>query len=155
MKFILAIFMFFWELPQLILGLLLFVILAPFSQYLFKYKGVYVYKFRWFNFGSLQLGSFMFLASHSLSGEATFFADLVSHEYGHKIQSKLIGPWLMIAVILPSFIHACIYSLFRLHKYYNYYSVLWESTASDLGQSSGIFKVAHAFALGSETNPYR
>ena len=154
--------LFIWQLPQNIIGVILFLILRKWITkgdiYYFlkrdnkentidyyKYIGD-DYKIRKYlvvnkkNFNSISLGDFVFLRSFDLL--------TVLHEYGHQKQSKKLGFLYLILVGFPSI--ACnIYDKIFHRKWSDekriewYYKLPWEKNAnklSNLEYSNNIFK---------------
>lgn len=108
--------------------------LAGFLVWLFegkdKHKGTYknVQVTRWNKDRSLSLGMFIFL------GYATD-ERMIKHEYGHSIQSLILGPAYLIAVGIPSFIWCNFYPIAKRWKSgkVSYFSRYPESWADRLG----------------------
>lgn len=78
--------------------------------------------------------------------------EILLHEYGHSLQSQLLGPFYFLLVGLPSFLRASIHSYFyRSNKIilknkskYSYFHCFVEAWADDLG---GIYeKHEHKFS---------
>ena len=157
-----SILFFIWQLPQNIIGIILFLILRKSITkgdiYYFLnrdnkentidyYKYIEDdYKIRKYlvvnkkNFNSISLGDFVFLRSFDLL--------TVFHEYGHQKQSKKLGFLYLILVGLPS-ITCNIYDKIFHRKWSDekriewYYKLLWEKNAnklSNLEYSNNIFK---------------
>ena len=91
----------------------------------FKVKGLKVnHKFKNSNivyidyFDSHVLGKWIFINPN------TDDSSIIRHEYGHRIQSYILGPLYMVVIYLPSYIHYKIYSLFNevWDKYYSFYT---------------------------------
>ena len=158
-----SILLFIWQLPQNIIGIILFLILRKsitkgYIYYFlnrdnkentidyYKYIGD-DYKIRKYlvvnkkNFNSISLGDFVFLRSFDLL--------TVLHEYGHQKQSKKLGFLYLILVGLPSI--ACnIYDKIFHRKWSDekriewYYKLPWEKNANKLSNleysNNNIFK---------------
>lgn len=105
-----------WCLPQNIIGVILF---------LFNFKKSRVYHngrviVKWNYGGSVSLGAFIFVSSYD--------KELVMHEYGHTIQSLILGFFYLLVIGLPSIIWAsCFENYRRKHKvsYYAFYTEKW------------------------------
>ena len=155
--------LFIWQLPQNIIGVILFLILRKWitkgdiyyflkrdnkedSIEYYKYIGD-DYKIRKYlvvnkkNFNSISLGDFVFLRSFDLL--------TVLHEYGHQKQSKKLGFLYLILVSFPSI--ACnIYDKIFHRKWSDekriewYYKLPWEKNANKLSNleysNNNIFK---------------
>lgn len=100
-----------WELPQLILGVLLIIIYR--AKITCKYKGTYV-----------------FVSPHIKAGISLSYITQVKrikgtniqHEWGHSRQSARLGPFYLILIGAPSIIH----NMFRKCKnYYHFYTEAW------------------------------
>ena len=95
-----------WGLPQALLGLIIFLLHLGDEHFL--YHGALVT--RWQGKSSMSVGPFVFLTADP------FFADkladrftreemtdrLLVHEYGHTIQSLILGPLYLIVIGIPS-----------------------------------------------------
>lgn len=75
-------------------------------------------------FGGVSLGYFIFLNTDNDTD--------IHHEWGHQLQSLLLGPLYLLVIGLPSGI-CCGFNLYNgnLYKYYNY---PWESWADKWGK---------------------
>ena len=112
-----------WGFPQNLLGLILSLVLAdaPRSQY----RQCQV--IRWSNGGSMSLGMYLFLGSDD---PRTYI-----HEYGHSIQSAILGPLFLPIMGIPSFLWCNLPPCRKLRreKGISYYWFYPESTANYLG----------------------
>jgi hypothetical protein len=124
---------FLWELPQNILGIIVWL----FSRH--KISKAEILHGRLFfqttGFG-ISLGSFIFF-SNSDNDTAPKTSPNKAHEYGHAIQSLIFGPLYLILVGFPSvsrYIYSSIY--FRIKKigWKNYYKGYPENWADKLGK---------------------
>ena len=117
-----------WGIIQNVLGFLLFVFLylKDCKRKIFRYKGAIVTM--WKQRSSLSLGIFIFLG----------IADkrVLVHEYGHCIQSIILGPLYLPLVGIPSFIWCNAPHLRKLRKKgtYHYSSFYTEKWANHLGE---------------------
>lgn len=121
-----GIFLFLWQLPQNLLGILWLNINLIFYYGIKHIKtineSIYVYEIP-SRFGGVSLGKYIVVSENS--SDTT-----IKHEYGHCKQSQYLG-WLYLPIIgLPSIIWACIY------KYTNkdYYWFYTEKLADKLGK---------------------
>ena len=117
-----------WGIIQSSLGFLIFVFfyLIDHKNERFLYKGAIVT--RWKLKGSCCVGLFIFLGSKDHR--------VLAHEYGHYIQSCLLGPFYLSLVGIPSFFW-CNLPLFdrqRKKGKYRYSSFYTEKWANHLGQ---------------------
>ena len=105
-----------WQLPQNFLGLLFLLFIREKEKR--TLEGITYYYCKNFR-GGISLGKYIFLNSRSKIS--------VKHEYGHCIQSKMLGWFYLIVIGLPSLIHA------GFHKtncspgksYYHFYTEKW------------------------------
>ena len=92
-----------WGLPQNLLGLLVLLILG--KQERFTYHGALVTLFGkhpiFRQTGAFSLGTFIFIPR---TWDRDFIKKVVVHEYGHSVQSLILGPLYLPAVGLPSVI---------------------------------------------------
>jgi len=128
--FLVAIFL--WELPQNILGIIVWVLFRHkiskaeilHGRLFFQTKG----------FG-VSLGSFIFW-SESVFETAPNIPRIKAHEYGHAIQSLIFGPLYLILVGIPSFsrfFYSSFYYRFSKTGWKNYYKGYPENWADKLG----------------------
>lgn len=113
---------FLWQLPQNLLGLLfLLFIRGEEKHYLNGIAFYYSKRFR----GGISLGRYIILGDkleHS-----------IKHEYGHCLQSKMLGPLYLIVVGLPSIIWAMLYGWLIQETKNGYYRFYTEKWANRLG----------------------
>ncbi|MBR0085918.1 MAG: hypothetical protein IJL97_05125 [Lachnospiraceae bacterium] len=135
MKLLNTIIQFTWGLPQNLLGLALYL----------KYKNRPHHRFRdavvteWDREGSMSLGTFIFLEKGSMP-ERHFkpdriTRDLLTHEYGHTVQSLMLGPLYLPVIGVPSFIwcNVPLFQKLRSSKNISYYKAYPEAWADRLG----------------------
>ena len=129
-----------WGLPQTVLGLIILLSHCRDEHYL--YHGALVT--RWQGRASMSVGPFVFLTSDP------FFADkfagrhsredlterLLVHEYGHTIQSLLLGPLYLIVIGIPSTLWGWLPSLNRMRhdKQISYFRFFTEHWANRCGE---------------------
>lgn len=112
-----------WGFPQTFLGLIVY--LCNFKMPDEIYRGCIVT--RWKNRGSLGMGMFLFLGCDD--------PQVRVHEFGHSVQSLILGPLFLPIMGIPSFLWCNLPPCRRLRKemgisYYRFYP---ESTANRLG----------------------
>ena len=117
-----------WGLPQSLLGLF----------YLFKYSmgkehfwfhGAYVSK--WDHDGGISLGMFIFIGDKLMNaGEPYAY---LTHEYGHTIQSMILGPLYLPIIGITSSGWAAKYDKEKLLAGISYFSVFPENQANTFG----------------------
>lgn len=125
-----------WGIAQNIAGSLLFLLLLRHEHFFFHGAIVTV----WHSDYSVDCGMFIFLCDYGLtenSGETLRKRqyDTLVHEYGHSIQSILLGPFFMPVIGLPSSTWASLPCLQKLRKRKNlsYYWLYCEKWANHLG----------------------
>ena len=113
-----------WELPQNLVGLCLTLFykcdeLIPYKDRKIRYCS----KFK----GGISLGNYVFVGTKN--------NNTIKHEYGHTIQSKLLGPLYLFIVGIPSILWASIYGTkiipYSKNGYYKFYTEKW---ANKLGE---------------------
>lgn len=109
----LEIVLFLWQLPQNILGLLFLLFIKGEEKH--TLNGISFYYSGTFN-GGISLGRNIILG-HKLERS-------VRHEYGHCIQSRMLGPLYLIVIGLPSVLHAWLCRC-RNHSYYDIWCEKW------------------------------
>ncbi len=126
-KYFKELFLFIWQLPQNLLGLLLLLIYKDKKLFCIK-NGVRVYNVKKFISG-VSLGRYILLSPSS----CIYDKNAMSHELGHAKQSLYLGWFYLIAVGVPSFI---LFLLARINKtvYINYYNYYPEKWADKLGK---------------------
>ena len=126
-----------WQLPQLILGAIVKKVCK--AKPITTYKDATVYS--WNLLGGMSLGKYIFVPfTGELLTPAGFFINkkyaeqMIKHEYGHTVQSKILG-WLYLIVIgLPSLIWANCFVKYRAKTGKSYYSFYTEKWADKLGE---------------------
>lgn len=108
---ILKILLFIWQLPQNLCGLLVIPFLFPVEGIRKNRNGVMFWKVKKMSGAGLSLGQFVFIES---------FYDLstIRHEYGHAVQSILLGPLYLFVIGIPSLIHFWVWDEDRSEKPY-------------------------------------
>lgn len=114
---------FIWGLPQNLIGLILYAILAPKHAHK-RYKQAYVCEMPWG--GGVSLGMFIFVKN--IDHEKT-----IMHEYGHTKQSMLLGALYLLVIGLPSAVWAGCFGKYRAKHHKSYYSFYTEKWADKLG----------------------
>lgn len=112
--------LFVWQLPQNLLGLLFLLFLR--GEQVHTLNGIKFYLSELFP-GGISLGQYIILGYSNEKSAA--------HEYGHCIQSKILGPLYLIIVGMPSLIHAALHDCKSVGKtYYHFWTERW---ANNLG----------------------
>ena len=112
-----------WGLPQSLLGCIVFLCCK--KKKVKTYRGCIVT--HWGNRGSLGVGMFLFLGSDD--------PQVRVHEFGHSVQSAILGPLFLPIMGIPSFLWCNLPPCRRMRKEKNisYYAFYPESTANRLG----------------------
>ena len=122
-----------WGLPQTLAGAGLY--LRHRKDPHFDYNGAKVTA--WDRDSGVSLGKFIFVpAGKREPGKVSDF--LLEHEYGHTIQSLLLGPAYLLLVGIPSFAWNRLPYFDRKRKKTgkSYYSAVFERTASEFGSKA-------------------
>ena len=85
--------------------------------------------------GGLSLGIFIFTSDY-IEKEQIKKSSLVKHEYGHALQSSLLGPLFLPIVGFPSLIWAGCFAGWRKKHKKDYYSFYTESWADKMAKRS-------------------
>lgn len=76
--------------------------------------------------GGVTLGKWVFLDARYYGN--SYGSSVMKHEYGHTVQSKMLG-WLYLIVIgLPSIVHAAFH---KKGDYYHFYTEKWANRLAD------------------------
>ena len=116
---ILKILLFIWQLPQNLCGLFVIPFLFPIEGIRKNKNGVMFWKVKKMDGAGLSLGQFVFIED---------FYDLgtMRHEYGHAVQSMLLGPLYLLVIGIPSLIHFWIWDKNKSKKPYSaFYTEKW------------------------------
>ena len=123
-----------WGFPQTLLGFAVFLRLRKMPHY--RYHGAIVTE--WKKTTGLSLGLFVYIPEGKLG------QDFLVHEYGHTIQSLVLGPLYLLVVGVPSAAWCnfpCCIS-FRKKKKCSYQAFYTESWANRLGEKTTGEKVS-------------
>lgn len=138
-----------WGLPQTLAGAGLYV--KHRHEPHFNYNGAKVTA--WSRDSGISLGKFIFVPREKGSNSGTSYGTddtekaktpevsrfLLDHEYGHSLQSLILGPAYLLLVGAPSFAWNRLPYFARKRKKTgrSYYSAVFERTASHLGEKHG------------------
>lgn len=111
-----------WGIIQNLIGLVLFLCLMGRRQRLFHGAVITTWKLG----SSLSLGMFIFTAS-------PYDQRLVQHEYGHAVQSLILGPTWSLVIGLPSLVWCGCFGKWREKHRVSYCSFYTEAWADRLG----------------------
>ena len=106
-----------WGIIQNVIGLLLFLITLP-KREIRMFNGAIVS--RWNVRGSMSLGMFIFLGRDDIR--------IIVHEYGHSIQSIILGPFYLLIIGIPSYLWCNVFRKYRKNngiKYCEFYPERW------------------------------
>lgn len=118
-----------WGFPQNLVG----IILASFFEMkaqivrVEKYKDSEVFYINSKFSGAVSLGMYIFIFSDYRDTRK-----IIMHEYGHSIQSKILGPLYLLVIGLPSIIWAGLFEKYRNKHKISYYSFFTEKWANKL-----------------------
>lgn len=123
MKYIKEVLLAIWQLPQEIVGAIIWIIcaIAKRPQQIYCNRVLV----EWDLLSGISLGHFIFV---------THFADTltIKHEYGHTLQSRYLGIFYLFVIGLPSLIWAGCFDKYRVKKGISYYSFYTERWADEL-----------------------
>lgn len=112
-----------WGVIQNLLGLVLFLFLARRNHRVFHGAVITTWKLG----SSCSLGMFIFTAR-------PYDSFTLKHEYGHTIQSLILGPLWLFVIGLPSLIWCGCFAKYREKHKVSYYSFYTEAWANKLGE---------------------
>ena len=95
-----------------------------------EYQEATIYNWKWP--GGLSLSNSIFVPFEWYD-ETDWQMNYVKHEYGHTIQSKMLGPFYLLVIGLPSLMWAWLGENFRKEKNISYYAFYTEKWANKLG----------------------
>lgn len=108
-----------WQLPQNLVGLLFLLFIQGEKRH--ELNGIRFYYLKTFP-GGITVGEYVIVGTKQ---ELT-----VRHEYGHVLQSRILGPLYLVVIGLPSLIHAWINGAIGCCEkhdegYYHFYTEKW------------------------------
>lgn len=108
-----------WQLPQNIIGKILFIL---YSGTIINIDDNAKVKVSPNMKGGITLGKYIVVHNHKY----------IKHEYGHTIQSKYLGPLYLLVIGLLSILHAAVHKLWcKNDDYYHFYTEKWANKLSD------------------------
>ena len=125
-----------WGILQTFVGSIVFLINIRRKHYMFHGAVVTEWNLR----SSLSMGLFLFVSSEPCAcghcSREEVSERLVVHEYGHSIQSLILGPMYMFAMAIPSMLWAGLpcFEKLRLKKNIKYHRLYTERWANHLGE---------------------
>lgn len=128
-KFLFRLWQWTWGFPQSLLGLIFRLVYRDCKRT--EYRGAVVT--HWPKGGSMGVGMYLFLGT---GGDEEFKARVLVHEFGHSVQSMILGPLFLPVMGIPSFLWANLKPCRKLRKekgvsYYKFYP---ERNANRLGE---------------------
>jgi hypothetical protein len=123
-----------WGFPQTGIGAFMWVILALSGRSHRRYRSATVTL--WHQGAGLSLGPFIFIPEGYGIGQGGYAQRrLLAHEYGHTVQSLLLGPLYLPLIVIPSLVWAGIPALARRRheqgtSYYSFYTERWANVLS-------------------------
>ena len=118
-----------WGAIQTLVGFVGFLIHIGKPHYFYKGSIVTIVKGSW---GGISLGAFIFIDAEITKTDAPK-SSFVNHEYGHTLQSILLGPLFLLIIGLPSLIWAGLFDEWRYKHKKSYYWLYTENWADRLG----------------------
>jgi len=117
-----------WQLPQLLLAWILILIWYN-KHFIVEHEENNINYIYFDNIsGSFTLGNYVFMCKQQYIDKI-----IRKHEYGHTIQSKILGPFYLIVIAIPSLIHAWIHIITKSNKsYYNFYTEKWANKLANV-----------------------
>ena len=127
MRVLVAIIQIVWGLPQTLLGFFFFLLTIRRKHYLYRCAVVT----EWHRQDSCSLGLFIFLSEGEINKKET-----LKHEYGHCLQSIILGPMYLLIIGIPSFLWCNLPMMEKRRKrrrvsYYSFYTERWANRLAD------------------------
>ena len=118
-----------WEFPQNAIGFIVGKIYkaTPYTTY----KNTNVYS--WKNRNGISLGNHIFVPFKNEDPTSFKVQQYIKHEYGHTIQSKYLGWFYLLIIVIPSIIWAGCFEWYRKKTGTSYYDFYTESSADRHG----------------------
>lgn len=123
MKTLKNILLWIWQFPQHIVGLLILLFIKSESKH--RFDGITYYYYDPFP-GGISLGNYMILGDK--------WSQSIKHEYGHTMQSRILGPLYLPTVGLCSITWAGLYGSVIKETHNGYYKFWTEKWADKLGK---------------------
>ena len=131
MSTLVNIIMYLWQLPQNIIGVIVFYIYATFSDVIVIDEGTSVSVYTSIK-GGLSLGAFNFLQRGYYRNPSKYVTKTILHTEGHRKQSRILGPLYLLVIGLPSVIWEALRTCFKYFRNKDYYSFFTEKWADKL-----------------------
>ena len=117
-----------WEFPQKIVAAIIKKLSK--AEEIGEYNGAKIYYWKWT--GGLSLSTNIFVPFEWYN-QTAWQQNYVKHEYGHTIQSKMLGPIYLIVIVIPSCLWAWLGEKYREKNDVSYYAFYTEKWANKLG----------------------
>ena len=141
MKKIVDIMLFIWQLPQNLVALFYILILHWEEKILVTKNGIKFY----YNpnmITGVSLGNYVFLSRYHVNNNNAY-----DHEYGHCLQSRILGPLYLIVIGIPSAINNIVDRIIIRYgenvvnrNYYSFYTEKWANRLGGIPNYDGVFK---------------
>lgn len=119
--------MFIFEFPQNIMGYVAFKLYTKkFHRPYYRYRDAYVVHVQG-KWGAISLSRYIF------ADDIYYHSKMIRHEYGHTLQSKILMPFYLPVVGVPSLFWSRLFNNYRKRKNKSYYAFFTESWANRLG----------------------
>jgi len=131
-NFIFTLVQFTWGILQTFIGLIVYIIVKILKKAKeeYNYKGAHITVFGK-NWGGISLGKFVFFCP----GYSEEYREKTKkHEWGHTIQSMILGPLYLIVVGIPSSVWNQCFREYRKKNNVDYYSFFCEKWADSIGK---------------------
>jgi hypothetical protein len=125
MKTVLSILMWIWQAPQNIIGLVMRLWYRTRVEHVFIIGGTHYWVVPDLPGNGISLASTVFVQTYHVATPTRY-----AHEFGHVIQSRILGPLYLLVIGIPSLSWACWY---RKHKRGSYFAFYTEKWADRLG----------------------
>ena len=121
-----------WELPQNIVGAIVKTVSN--AKFCTTYKDVNVYT--WGMMAGLSLGKYIFTPFEEKHMKVPFVQTHIKHEYGHCMQSKMLGWFYLFVISIPSLLWAATFDVESGTSYYSYYTEKWADGLVGINRST-------------------
>lgn len=121
LNFIVKVLLWIWQFPQHLCALV--YLINPFDR---VDNPIRYYKRRdCQDGGAITLGEYIFINKR-------YSKKTLIHEYGHVIQSRILGPFYLLVIGIPSIVHAWLHDYICNNKdYYHFYTEKWANKLGD------------------------
>lgn len=118
--------MFIFEFPQNLIGFIAFLVFSKLRKCSYDtYQDAYIVHVAG-SWGAIALSKYIFVANNFHT------TDIVKHEYGHRIQSQLLGVLFVPIIGFPSLIWASCFKRYRKKHHKSYFWFYTEAWANKL-----------------------